>query len=352
MANNSLLDFLQGASNAAASNVSAPVDGIAWLLRKAGIDVGDAPVGGSDWMRQRGLTVEPQNRLAGLLGESVGGVTPMVVAAKAPQIAQGLLQAERNLAKPRTLDPQAGMVRLSFGDIPENADDIAELAGKAWFRPINGLQKRVMSDVAAENLLTKTREDLTKKIFGHQSPNITYSTATAKQKNIVEGLLKENKTLNAFRDVSEEDQKREYIKKLIKTLSKDIGNVHKNENLTFKSIPLDSFKKGELLYKSPSYNRRQSSEYRLIVGDDGVPAYARKSNHFGTFTTNIYEGSDDAKRLGLVNGVDGYFDPFGRVGYNVHNWELVGDNTKTASKAGAISLNDLLTNMWRNGQAD
>lgn len=32
-----LLDFLQGASNSAASNVSAPVDGIAWLLRKAGL---------------------------------------------------------------------------------------------------------------------------------------------------------------------------------------------------------------------------------------------------------------------------------------------------------------------------
>ena len=36
---NKLLDFLQGASNAAASNVSAPVDGLAWALRKAGINV-------------------------------------------------------------------------------------------------------------------------------------------------------------------------------------------------------------------------------------------------------------------------------------------------------------------------
>lgn len=110
MASNKLLDFLQGASNAAASNVSAPVDGLAWLLRKAGINVGDAPVGGSDWMRERGLTAEPTNKLAGILGESVGGVLPMVAAAKAPQIAQGLLQAERNLAAPRTLDPQAGAI--------------------------------------------------------------------------------------------------------------------------------------------------------------------------------------------------------------------------------------------------
>lgn len=33
-------DFAQGASNAIAGNVSAPVDGIAWLMRKAGLDVG------------------------------------------------------------------------------------------------------------------------------------------------------------------------------------------------------------------------------------------------------------------------------------------------------------------------
>ena len=106
---NGLLDFLQGASNSAAANVSAPVDGIAWLLRKAGINV-DRPVGGSDWMRERGLTAEPTNKLAGILGESVGGVLPMVTAAKAPQIAQGLLQAERNLAAPRTLNPQTGAI--------------------------------------------------------------------------------------------------------------------------------------------------------------------------------------------------------------------------------------------------
>lgn len=102
-------DFAQGASNAAASNVSAPVDGLAWLLRKAGMNIQN-PVGGSDWMRAKGLTAEPQNRLAGLLGESVGGVAPMLAAAKAPQIAGGLLQAGENLAAPRTMNPQTGAV--------------------------------------------------------------------------------------------------------------------------------------------------------------------------------------------------------------------------------------------------
>lgn len=126
---NGLLDFLQGASNAAAANVSAPVDGLTWLLNKLGADI-KTPVGGSDWMRERGLTAEPTNKLAGILGESVGGVLPMVTAAKAPQIAQGLLQAERNLAAPRTLNPQAGMIRTPFGQIPENGTDVSKLGGR------------------------------------------------------------------------------------------------------------------------------------------------------------------------------------------------------------------------------
>jgi hypothetical protein len=110
MGQNNLLDFLQGASNSVASNVSAPVDGIAWLLRKAGLPIPTNPVGGSDWMAQRGLTAEPQNKIAGLLGESIGGVAPMLAAAKAPQIAKGLLQGADNLAAPRTLNPQTGAI--------------------------------------------------------------------------------------------------------------------------------------------------------------------------------------------------------------------------------------------------
>ena len=105
-----LADGLQGASNAAASNVSAPVDGLAWLLRKAGVPVGDAPIGGSDWMAQKGLTRQPTNQIAGLLGESLGGVAPIMAAAKAPQIARGLLQAGENMAARPTLNPQAGAI--------------------------------------------------------------------------------------------------------------------------------------------------------------------------------------------------------------------------------------------------
>jgi len=104
------VSFLQGASNSAASNLSAPVDGINWLLGKAGLPVSKAPVGGSDWLRQAGFTAEPKNRNAGLLGEFVGGVMPIVSAAKAPQIAAWLNQAGRNLSAPRTLNPQTGAI--------------------------------------------------------------------------------------------------------------------------------------------------------------------------------------------------------------------------------------------------
>lgn len=104
------VSFLQGASNSAASNLSAPVDGINWLLGKAGLPVSKAPVGGSDWLRQAGFTAEPKNRNAGLLGEFVGGVMPFVSAAKAPQIAAWLNQAGRNLSAPRTLNPQTGAI--------------------------------------------------------------------------------------------------------------------------------------------------------------------------------------------------------------------------------------------------
>jgi len=102
--------FGQGASNAAASTVTGPVDMLAWLLRKGGVNVGDAPMGGEAWMRQKGLMATPENRLAGLLGEGAGLAAPIVAAAKAPEIAGGLLQMGRNLATPQTMNKQTGAI--------------------------------------------------------------------------------------------------------------------------------------------------------------------------------------------------------------------------------------------------
>jgi hypothetical protein len=87
-----LRDFAQGASNSAATNLSMPVDAIAWLLRKGGMNIPNNPVGGSDWLAEKGFTPEPKNKLAGLLGDVAGFAAPLATVTKAPQIAKGLLQ--------------------------------------------------------------------------------------------------------------------------------------------------------------------------------------------------------------------------------------------------------------------
>jgi hypothetical protein len=101
---NGLLDFVQGASNAAAGAIAGPVDLINMGLLGVGLPMPQSPFGGSQWMRERGLMRDPQNRTAGLLGESVGGVLPIIAAARAPQIAAGLLQAGDNLRAPTPMN--------------------------------------------------------------------------------------------------------------------------------------------------------------------------------------------------------------------------------------------------------
>jgi len=87
----------QGASNDLASMVSAPVDGIAWLLRKAGLPIPQNALGGSQWMSEVGLTPAPRNALAGATGGVAGATLPFVAAARAPQVARGLLALEEQM---------------------------------------------------------------------------------------------------------------------------------------------------------------------------------------------------------------------------------------------------------------
>lgn len=131
-----LHSFGQGASNSIASGVSAPVDGIAWLLRKAGVPVPSAPLGGSDWMSEQGLTQEPRNKLAGLLGEVAGGVGPGLLAAKAPQVANGLLKMADNAAAPRKANPQLGGVLNPFPGHNYRTDDLSQYTSNV-FRETN-----------------------------------------------------------------------------------------------------------------------------------------------------------------------------------------------------------------------
>ncbi len=133
--------FGQGASNSAASTVTGPVDMLAWLLRKGGVPVGDTPIGGEAWMRQKGLMATPENKLAGLLGEGAGLAAPIVAAAKAPEIAGGLLQMGRNLAAPQTLNKQAGVINSPFGRYGAIGDSVADDLAKERVARVQGMEE-------------------------------------------------------------------------------------------------------------------------------------------------------------------------------------------------------------------
>lgn len=122
-------DVAQGASNAAASTITGPIDAMAWALRKANVPVPEDSIGSTIWAAQKGLTAEPKNRNLGLLGEGLGMSTPIAASAGAARLAQGLLAVERNLATPQTMSSQAGMMRIpGRGQIPETASDVNKLA--------------------------------------------------------------------------------------------------------------------------------------------------------------------------------------------------------------------------------
>lgn len=77
-------DFGQGMSNATAANVSVPIDMLALGLQRLGVPM-NYPVLGSEWLRKHGLTAEPQNPLAGALGEHAGMFVPMMAATRMQQ---------------------------------------------------------------------------------------------------------------------------------------------------------------------------------------------------------------------------------------------------------------------------
>jgi len=114
-----LRNALQAMSNTAAENISAPVDGIAWLLRKAGIPVPQNALMSSDWMRERGLTAPVEQGAGQVLGQTLGLLSPAAVQAAAPQIARGLLAVERNALAPAVVNRggAAGQRGIFMGDL-------------------------------------------------------------------------------------------------------------------------------------------------------------------------------------------------------------------------------------------
>lgn len=76
------------------------------------------PVGGSEWiagkMRGMGLLNDTPGTTADNWGIALGGLLGPLTAAKAPQIARGLLQMGENAAIPQTLNRQAGVLSLDL----------------------------------------------------------------------------------------------------------------------------------------------------------------------------------------------------------------------------------------------
>ena len=112
---NEFLNGLQAASNAVAGNVAGPVDILAFLLRKAGMPVPENAIGGSNWMTQKGLMAPVRQGASQVIGETAGLLGPAMVSQFGPQIARGLLKGGENLASPRTLNPQRGVVAMPDG---------------------------------------------------------------------------------------------------------------------------------------------------------------------------------------------------------------------------------------------
>lgn len=126
------LDELLGGTtrSAVAGGIGAPVDAAALGLNAliagggyAGHKLGllsepprmiENPVGGSEWiagkMRGMGLLNDTPGSTADNWGNALGSVLVPLTAAKAPQIARGLLQGEANLAAPRKMNPQTGAI--------------------------------------------------------------------------------------------------------------------------------------------------------------------------------------------------------------------------------------------------
>jgi len=252
-------------------------------------------------------------------------------------VSRGALKASDAAVRAISRNPQAtaaGVVDYAADMVPSSIMSASKPV-PLGFNPDGGLVKRVMSDAKAETTFNAMRDQRASALFGHQGVS-SYDQLTAKQRAVVDVGLPRGANELAFKTVPEQKQINTYLKDILGKYPELSSNVHKNADLTFQSMPISDFN-GPLIYKSPSYNGRQSSEYRMVL-IDGEPAYARKSDHFGKFFTNVLEGSDEAKLLGLTNEGS---DPFGRVGSKAHNWEIVGGNGK-GSQAGYIKLSDLI----------
>lgn len=101
----------------------------------------------------------------------------------------------------------------------------------------------------------------------------------------------------------------------------EFSDLHKQKKLTFAAIPVSQVRESRtkrLLHQSKGSGRQGSQYYADVI--NGNLVYIRVSNHWGTFTTNVYAGTKEAQeKFGDTQG-----DQYGRVGWAYHEWKLSG----------------------------
>lgn len=104
-----------------------------------------------------------------------------------------------------------------------------------------------------------------------------------------------------------------------------IAKFHEQRTIDFEAMPLSEFKnlRKKCIHKSPTWHGRQSSEYYIVV-KDGMFGYARKSNHWGWFSTSKYD--DEGEKY-----------------YESHEWNL---KRGTVRKDGKIANTSQVGIVW------
>lgn len=158
-----------------------------------------------------------------------------------------------------------------------------------------------------------------------------------------------------------EKEKEKTIKKFLKEISEtnDVQNFHKNNDLDFEAKPENEILAEKKFYKSPVHNHRQSSEYSIAIDNLGNIYYVRKSNHWGFFTTNVYDSdyiNEHKKEFEEFKAKNPELDKndfleskgfdtsdiYDRISFNIHNWNLKGgkDNNSSSQK-GYIKIGNI-----------
>lgn len=299
------------------------------------------------------------------------------------EMAQEAEQAAMEKARPMFDDLKA------YGDLAEygakndtNAFNISDMSNFNKYNNFSGEAKKYLKDFNNLNTKTINKTSLSGKnnydikvIDGDVSKILTPEELASVRK--VDGLpvydevknIIDNK-VNILNNNSEK-----YLRKFEKDLytsNPEKIDLHKNKDLVFENIPI-SDAKGSMFYKSPVYNRRQSSSYYTqfdpATGDINL---IRKSNHWGKFYTNykisdlikdypedynVFKGANPrGSDYDFIEYINNKYnknfdieDDLGRLASISHNWELKGGNPNTLkSQAGKIKVGniyDKLNNM-------